>query len=203
MRSVPILAVAVLLCLGIPLAGCGDTSKSSGTTGYKTPESLIQALRTAVLSGDARTAGELYDRNDPAATTKIAFWEALAGQSKRWAEVRAAYVGKFGPLTWGAPGNPFDVTYSQRDMGLDASLSEYFSQAKAQIEGDRASVAAGTFQFTVNRMDGAWRSFREASLGLTADEAKALEEDVDGARIALEAIAAANAHTEVPQLLKR
>jgi len=203
MRSVPALAVAALLCLAVPLAGCGDDGKPLEPAGYSTPDALLQALRTAVLFGDAGKARALYDTNDPAATTKIAFWGALAGQSKRWAEVRAAYVGKFGPLTWGAPGNPFDVTYSQRDMGLDASLSEYYVQAKAVISGDRATVAAGAFQFTVNRMNGTWRSFREANHGLTADEANALDQDVDGPRIALEAIAAANAHAEVPPLLKR
>ena len=203
MRSAPVYAVAVLLCLAIPLVGCGDKSRSPGTGGYSTPESLIQALRTAVLSGDAKTAGALYDRNDPAAKSKIAFWEALAGRSKRWGEVRAAYVAKFGPLTWARPGNPFDVTYAQRDMGLDASLSAYFIEAKAKVEGDRATVDAAPFLITVNRMNGTWRSFREANFGLKADEVAALEEDVDAAKIALEAIAAANEHGEVPQLMKR
>jgi len=204
MRSARPFAVAFLLCLSLPLGGCGDKpSAPASVGGYKTPESLIQALRAAVQSGDAATASKLYDSTDPIAATKAAFWGKLAEQTKRWGDVRTAYMAKFGAAAWSTPANSLDLAWTMRDLGLDASLSEYFSQARIKIVGDEATMAAGKFQLTVNRKDGAWRTFREETFGLTADELKMFDGDPARAKAALDAIAAAATPAEVEAKLAR
>ncbi len=204
MRSVRPLAVALLLGLALPFGGCGDQAPpSSPVGGYKNPESLIQALRAAVQSGDAATASKLYDPTDPAAATKAAFWGKLAEQTKRWGDVRTAYMAKFGAAAWSTPANSLDLAWSMRDFGLDASLSEFFSQAKVKVGGDTAAISSGKFQITVNRKDGAWRTFREGTFGLTADELKVFDGDPARVKAALDAIAAAATPAEVEAKLAR
>ena len=204
MRSARPFAVAFLLCLSLPLGGCGDKSSAPASVGgYKTPESLIQALRAAMQSGDATTASKLYDSTDPIAATKAAFWGKLAEQTKRWGDVRTAYMAKFGAAAWSTPANSLDLAWTMRDLGLDASLSEFFSQAKVRVVGDAAAIPAGKFQFTVNRKDGAWRTFREGTFGLTADELKMFDGDPARVKAALDAIAAAETPAEVEAKLAR
>lgn len=204
MRSVRPFAVALLLGLALPSAGCGDQpSAPASVGGYQTPESLIQALRAAVQAGDAGAASKLYDPTDPAAATKAAFWGKLAEQTKRWGDVRTAYLAKFGAAAWSTPANSLDLAWSMRDLGLDASLSEYFSNAKIRAVGDAATLPAGKFQFTLNRKDGAWRTFREGTFGLTADELKMFDGDPARVKAALDAIAAATTPAEVEAKLAR
>ncbi len=204
MRSVRPFAVALLLGLALPSVGCGDkASVPASVGGYQTPESLIQALRAAVQAGDAGAASKLYDPTDPAAATKAAFWGKLAEQTKRWGDVRTAYLAKFGAAAWSTPANSLDLAWSMRDLGLDASLSEYFSNAKVRAVGDAATLPAGKFQFTLNRKDGAWRTFREGTFGLTADELKMFDGDPARVKAALDAIAAATTPAEVEAKLAR
>lgn len=205
MRSVRPFAAALLVCLAVPFAGCGDEPAVDAPApgGYATPESLVQALRAAVLSGDAATASRLYDPTDPAAATKAAFWGRLAAKAKRWGDVREAYLAKFGAVAWSSTGAALDAAWSQRDLGFDAALSEFFTEGRSRIAGDVATIVAGKFQLTLHRSDRAWRAFREATFGLTAEEVAALDGDVERVKAVLAAIAAATTPAEVEAKLAR
>jgi hypothetical protein len=171
--------LAAALCIVVSFSACGGSKQGEAppspsapaSAGFDSPRALLQALSAAVNSGDESTVRALYDPSAPDAAKRIAWWSALARACATWEEARKAYVAKFGQAAWDAPENRAAWAWETRDEALSHAVGADWPAANLiEVKGDEAQIPALKFKFTVLRSDGAWRHFREETLGNEGDD---------------------------------